>query len=169
MKAALSCRRNPRVSRRALLGGLGASAALSPFIPLLNADGQEAAPLRLILWFTPHGTIYDNWKPSGGETDFTLSPILKPLEPYRAKLNILDGLKVNADGVGAPHTKGRIFGLFLILMGIERFLVEIVRAKDDRFLGPFTIAQLISVILVVVGGWLILRPKAEGSLVRPAG
>src|SRR5207247_4225394 len=51
----------------------------------------------------------------------------------------------------APHRKGRIFGLFLILMGIERFLVEIVRAKDDRFLGPFTVAQLISVVLLVVG------------------
>lgn len=50
-----------------------------------------------------------------------------------------------------PHLRGRVFGLFLILMGIERFLVEIVRAKDDRFLGPFTIAQLISVVLVVVG------------------
>src|SRR4051794_11054985 len=50
-----------------------------------------------------------------------------------------------------PHRKGRVFGLFLILMGIERFLVEIVRAKDDRFLGPFTIAQLISVILVISG------------------
>jgi len=50
-----------------------------------------------------------------------------------------------------PHRKGRVFGLFLILMGIERFLVEIVRAKDDRFLGPFTIAQLISVILVIAG------------------
>jgi hypothetical protein len=106
MKAVQSCRRNPRVSRRALLSGLGASAALSPFIPLLNAEGQEAQPLRLILWFTPHGTVYENWKPTGGETDFTLSPILKPLEPYRAKLNILDGLKINADGVGAPHTKG---------------------------------------------------------------
>jgi Protein of unknown function (DUF1552) len=106
MKAVQSCRRNPRVSRRALLSGLGASAALSPFIPLLNAEGQEAQPLRLILWFTPHGTVYENWKPTGGQTDFTLSPILKPLEPYRAKLNILDGLKINADGVGAPHTKG---------------------------------------------------------------
>ena len=58
----------------------------------------------------------------------------------------------------APHHKGRIFGLFLILMGIERFLVEIVRAKDDRFLGPFTIAQLISVILVIVGTALMMRP-----------
>jgi hypothetical protein len=96
----------PRLSRRALLSGLGVSTALSPFLPLLEAQGQDAQPLRLILWFTPHGTVYDNWKPSGGETDFTLSPILKPLEPYRAKLNILDGLRIQADGVGAPHTKG---------------------------------------------------------------
>jgi hypothetical protein len=98
--------RQPRVSRRAVLGGLGVSTALSPFIPLLNAQGQEAQPQRLILWFTPHGTIYDNWKPSGGQTDFTLSPILKPLERHRAKINVLDGLKIKADGVGAPHTKG---------------------------------------------------------------
>jgi hypothetical protein len=99
-------RRSPRVSRRTLLSGLGVSAALSPFLPLLNAQGQEAQPLRLILWFTPHGTVYENWKPTGGETDFTLSPILKPLAAHRDKLNILDGLKINAEGVGAPHTKG---------------------------------------------------------------
>ncbi len=56
-----------------------------------------------------------------------------------------------------PHVRGRIFGAFLVLMGIERFLVEIVRAKDDRFLGAFTIAQLISVLLVFIGGYLFLR------------
>ena len=63
-----------------------------------------------------------------------------------------------------PHRKGRIFALFLLLMGIERFLVEIVRAKDDRFLGPFTVAQLISVLLVGVGLWLLtgrLKQNAE--------
>jgi phosphatidylglycerol:prolipoprotein diacylglycerol transferase len=63
----------------------------------------------------------------------------------------------------SPHPKGRLFGLFLILMGVERFLVEIVRAKDDRFLGPFTIAQLISVLLIIAGSYLILRPKASES------
>ncbi len=52
------------------------------------------------------------------------------------------------------HAKGRVFALFLIIMGIERFLIEIIRAKDDRFLGPFTIAQLISVIAVIVGVFL---------------
>ncbi len=46
---------------------------------------------------------------------------------------------------------GWLFGLYLILAGIERFLVEILRAKDDRFLGPFTLAQLTSVIVVLVG------------------
>ncbi|MEA2417682.1 MAG: phosphatidylglycerol---prolipoprotein diacylglyceryl transferase [Thermoanaerobaculia bacterium] len=58
-----------------------------------------------------------------------------------------------------PHARGRIFGLFLVLMGIERFLVEIVRAKDDRFFGPFTVAQLISVIIFVVGLLLILNRR----------
>lgn len=58
-----------------------------------------------------------------------------------------------------PHARGRAAGLFLILLGTERFLVEIVRAKDDRFLGPFTIAQLISVIAVIVGTTLIARAR----------
>src|SRR5437763_2060263 len=59
-----------------------------------------------------------------------------------------------------PHPKGRIFGLFLVLMGIERFLVEIVRAKDDRFLGPFTIAQLISVIIFICGALLVAKSRS---------
>ncbi|MGH7509614.1 MAG: prolipoprotein diacylglyceryl transferase [Gemmatimonadales bacterium] len=50
---------------------------------------------------------------------------------------------------------GWLFGLYLILAGIERFLVEIVRAKDDRFLGPFTVAQLASVLIVLAGAWLV--------------
>jgi phosphatidylglycerol:prolipoprotein diacylglycerol transferase len=67
-----------------------------------------------------------------------------------------------------PHRRGTIFAAFLIMMGIERFLVEFVRAKDDRFLGPFTIAQLISVVLVVVGGSVLLAFRnAERSEASP--
>jgi phosphatidylglycerol:prolipoprotein diacylglycerol transferase len=55
------------------------------------------------------------------------------------------------------HPRGSQFGLFLVLLGIERFFVEFVRVKDDRFIGPFTIAQVISVVLVVVGAWLMTR------------
>jgi phosphatidylglycerol---prolipoprotein diacylglyceryl transferase len=51
---------------------------------------------------------------------------------------------------------GWLFGVYLVFAGIERFLVEFVRAKDDRLLGPFTIAQLTSVILVAIGTMLIV-------------
>lgn len=54
---------------------------------------------------------------------------------------------------------GWLFGAYLVLAGVERFLIEILRAKDDRLLGSFTVAQLTSVILVVVGVTLILRLK----------
>jgi phosphatidylglycerol:prolipoprotein diacylglycerol transferase len=67
-----------------------------------------------------------------------------------------------------PHVRGRVFGAFLILMGIERFLVEIVRAKDDRFLGPFTIAQLISVIIAIVGIFLVVRRDRVVAPAQPA-
>jgi phosphatidylglycerol---prolipoprotein diacylglyceryl transferase len=46
---------------------------------------------------------------------------------------------------------GWLFALYLVFAGVERFLVEFVRAKDDRFLGSFTIAQLTSVIIVLLG------------------
>jgi phosphatidylglycerol:prolipoprotein diacylglycerol transferase len=50
---------------------------------------------------------------------------------------------------------GWLFGLYLVFAGVERFLVEIVRAKDDRFLGPFTLAQLTSVIVLGIGVLLL--------------
>ena len=50
----------------------------------------------------------------------------------------------------------------LALLACERFLVELVRAKDDRFLGPFTLAQLISllILLAVAASWRY-RPRGE--------
>jgi phosphatidylglycerol:prolipoprotein diacylglycerol transferase len=58
-----------------------------------------------------------------------------------------------------PHKRGLAWGLFLIMLGIERFLVEVVRAKDDRFLGTFTVAQLISVLIIVAGLAWCVRAK----------
>lgn len=51
----------------------------------------------------------------------------------------------------AAKPVGWLFGAYLVWAGVERFLIEIVRAKDDRLLGPFTLAQATSVIVVVVG------------------
>ncbi|HVJ16076.1 MAG TPA: DUF1552 domain-containing protein [Polyangiaceae bacterium] len=99
-------RGQPGFGRRALLSGLAASLGALPLVGGRQARGQEQNRLRLILWFTPHGTIYDNWKPSGAGSEFELSPILSPLQGHKDKLVILDGLHINPEGVGAPHTKG---------------------------------------------------------------
>jgi phosphatidylglycerol:prolipoprotein diacylglycerol transferase len=52
---------------------------------------------------------------------------------------------------------GWLFGLYLVIAGGERFLIEILRAKDDRFLGPFTLAQLTSVVLIAIGIWIAMK------------
>ncbi len=49
------------------------------------------------------------------------------------------------------------FGLYLVLAGAERFVVEFLRAKDDRLLGSFTLAQATSVLLVLAGVYLMER------------
>jgi phosphatidylglycerol:prolipoprotein diacylglycerol transferase len=53
------------------------------------------------------------------------------------------------------HLQGWLFGVYCILSGVERFIVEFYRAKDDRFFGPFTSAQMIALGFIVAGTWLI--------------
>jgi hypothetical protein len=96
-----------RLSRRALLGGIGAGALLSPFVPLLNTSAQESAiPRRIIFLFSPNGTIRNNWKPSGSQDDFTFGSILEPLEPYKSYVNVVDGLRYANGGAGNRHMQG---------------------------------------------------------------
>jgi Protein of unknown function (DUF1552) len=85
-----------RLSRRSLLKGAAGALAASPLFPLLDAYGQvPTMPRRLLLFFTPHGTIYDQWKPTGTDTNFNLSPILQPLAAHKSKLVVIDGLQMN--------------------------------------------------------------------------
>jgi len=58
---------------------------------------------------------------------------------------------------GHSHRAGWLFMVWLALAGAERFFVEIFRAKDDRFFGVFTLAQVISLLLVAFGTVWVLR------------
>ncbi len=51
---------------------------------------------------------------------------------------------------GREMRPGMLFSTVIGLLATERFLVEFVRAKDDRVLGDFTVAQLISVLIVIM-------------------
>jgi phosphatidylglycerol:prolipoprotein diacylglycerol transferase len=63
------------------------------------------------------------------------------------------------------HHPGWLFMVWLALAGAERFLVEFVRAKDDRFIGILTLAQCISLAIVAIGiaGSLRLRRAPQGA------
>lgn len=95
-----------RFSRRALLGGLGASAALVPFIPVFETQAADGPPLRLCLMFSPCGTIHDAWVPSGSPENFTLGPILSPLAAIKDQIIVIDGLRYNNGGAGNQHMSG---------------------------------------------------------------
>jgi phosphatidylglycerol:prolipoprotein diacylglycerol transferase len=49
------------------------------------------------------------------------------------------------------HAEGWLFGVYCVLAGIERFIVEFFRAKDDRLVAGLTYAQMISIGFVVLG------------------
>jgi len=57
------------------------------------------------------------------------------------------------------HAEGWLFGLYCVLAGVERFIIEFVRAKDDRFLfGTFTGAQMIALLFTIGGAiWMYVR------------
>jgi len=62
---------------------------------------------------------------------------------------------------------GTLFALYLILAGLERFLVEFIRRNDDVFLG-LTQPQLLSLVMIAGGGIFLLvrRPAPAPAPLR---
>ncbi len=101
--------------RRTVLRGIGATVAL-PFLdamaPALTATARTAAnPLpRLGFVYAPNGMFLPNFHPTGGGgRSFEMSPILKPLEPYRNQMVVVSGLSnrglVSTNEGGGVHTR----------------------------------------------------------------
>lgn len=97
------------ISRRTVLKSVGATIAL----PLLEAMDPAAtawaktaagsAPKRFAFVGFPHGAIMDRWSPKQTGTDYEMSPILKPLEPFRQHLTIVSGLRNKPGETPEPH------------------------------------------------------------------
>lgn len=62
-----------------------------------------------------------------------------------------------------PAAPGWLFSVWLALAGVERFIVEFFRAKDDRFFGVLTLAQVISVGMVILALVLMSRFRQTES------
>ena len=60
------------------------------------------------------------------------------------------------------HAEGWLFGLYCVLAGVERFVVEFFRAKDDRFFGPLTVAQAIGLAITLIGVAVMIARREVG-------
>jgi len=49
------------------------------------------------------------------------------------------------------HAEGWLMGVYCVMAGVERFIVEFFRAKDDRFFGVLTVAQVIALVFIAIG------------------
>jgi phosphatidylglycerol:prolipoprotein diacylglycerol transferase len=61
---------------------------------------------------------------------------------------------------------GSVIAVVTGLLAIERFAIEFLRAKDDRFFGAFTLAQMISLVVLVLAVWVW---SARTARARTAG
>lgn len=87
------------VSRRAVLRGAGCSVAL-PFLESLygwaDTPPASAFPKRFGVVFLGCGINENHWSAEGQGADMKLSKTLSPLEPLKQKINVIDGLYVQA-------------------------------------------------------------------------
>lgn len=108
-----------RLSRRAVLRGLGATVALPLLDAMLDGRGRlhgvaqaqpVGPPVCLVTWFFAHGTKMDAWTPPDEGARWTATPCLEPLAAHRDDLLVLSGLANAApellSSAGGPHSRG---------------------------------------------------------------
>ena len=120
----------------------------------ISGDGDYGKP-----WNGPWAMAYPN-----GEV-----PTTQPVHPTP----IYESLAMGLVAIVLWHLRDRfrpgvLFALYLVLAGLERFLVEFIRRNHEVVAG-LTAAQLESLALLVVGGtWLVLA-RGRGGWARLAG
>ena len=63
------------------------------------------------------------------------------------------------------HAEGWLFGVYCVLAGIERFVVEFFRAKDDHLAIGLTSAQLIAIAAALLGVGLMVARRSRASAI----
>src|SRR5688572_14095804 len=117
------------MKRRAFLKNLGVSTAVLPFInglPSLGSDASTKRKQRLVIMFSPNGIVPSNFWPDETGEEFTLKPILQPLEPFKKQLLVLKGVSNKVRGDGDGHMRG----MSCLLTAIELFPGNIQGGSD---------------------------------------
>ena len=117
-------------TRREFLKHLGISAASVPFLTglpsLALAESLAKPKQRLIILFSPDGVVPTTFWPDEVGTEFTLKQSLKPLDPFKNKALILNGVCDRVRGDGDNHMRG----IGCLLTGSELFPGNIQGGSD---------------------------------------
>lgn len=106
--------------RREFIQRLGLSTVSLPFLmglPSLGLASPARPRQRLVVMFSPNGTIPSAFWPDDQGADFKLKEIMSPLEAFKDRMLILHGLSNKVRGDGDNHMRG----MSCLLTGIELF------------------------------------------------
>src|SRR6478609_7385378 len=118
-----------RVHRREFIKRFGLSAASLPFLiglPSLGLASPARPRQRLVIMFSPNGTIPPSFWPEEIGKDFQLKEIMRPLEPFKERMLIVRGLSNKVRGDGDGHMRG----MSCLLTGIELFPGNVQGGSD---------------------------------------
>ena len=97
------------LSRRKLLAGAAVTAALTPFIPILESEAQQGKKQRFMtLMGNANGVWQQEWTPTGTVNDFQFKRILTPLNDWKHKLVVVAGTSFNRSPPGSNHLLGNV-------------------------------------------------------------
>lgn len=108
------------IHRRHFIKQLGVSAASLPFLmglPSLGLASPARPRQRLIVMFSPNGTIPSAYWPDEEGKDFKLKEIMTLLAAFKDRMLVLHGLCNKVRGDGDNHMRG----MSCLLTGIELF------------------------------------------------
>lgn len=136
-----------KISRRAVLKGLGISVAL-PWLESVRVFGDEAVksgpPKRFACLFQGDGISPPDWWAKGQGDEMELGPSLEQLAPYKSKLNVLNGLfNRNAGGGHARCTGNILSGVALQRGRIIRGAASMDQLLAKRFEQESAVPSLV--------------------------
>ena len=116
-------------SRREFLRQFGLSTALLPFIsnlPSLGLANQARRKQRLVVMFSPNGVVPRTFWPTATGGEFDLKESLQPLELFKDRTLILNGVCDRVRGDGDSHMRG----IGCLLTGTELFPGNVQGGSD---------------------------------------
>jgi hypothetical protein len=95
-------------------------------LPSLGLASPARPRQRLVVVFSPNGTIPGAFWPEETGKDFKLKEIMSPLEPFKERMLVLHGLSNKVRGDGDNHMRG----MSCLLTGIELFPGNVQGGSD---------------------------------------